>query len=306
MSPHHDGGGDDDARARAHAALDALAIELRQTFGWAELPIRIEITGRALVLAGEVVAARVRTRIRDAIASALPGRDIDVRGVVLRRGAAWHALPPGITALWRRAVGPRELATELAIDDGPVERIAEGPGATLVRAPDGTLGWTDRTLGSIVAPPVLGSTGPFARERLAEVPARWLDVPYRLGGTTTSGVDCSGLVQRALAELGMRVPRHSRDQFAVTPRDGEGDDEIGALVFVWAKDEAPCHVALALGDGTVVHASRSRARVVVDARADLFVRSHRVAHVCWGDLVALQARLRGCTSLVEAIAIGSD
>jgi hypothetical protein len=104
----------------------------------------------------------------------------------------------------------------------------------------------------------------------------------------------------------MRVPRHSGDQFAIAPREGRGDDELGALVLVWAKDEAPCHVGLALGDGRIVHASRSRARVVVDARSDMLARASRIAHVRWDDLAALQQRARGCTSLVEVMAIGSD
>jgi hypothetical protein len=44
--------------------------------------------------------------------------------------------------------------------------------------------------------------------------------------------------------------------------------------------------------------------VVVDARADLFARARRIAHVRWDDLVALQERARGCTSLVDVLALG--
>ncbi len=292
-----------DARAQALAAIAALEAELRATFGWAELAIDVEAVDDRIVMRGEVVAARVQARVVAAVAAALPDRAIDDR-LTLTRGATWHALPAGPTPLLRRTVGPRELATELFAADGPVERIADASGATLVRAPDGTLGWLEGPLGPAVASPAFDDAAPFDRDALALAPTRWLDVPYRLGGTTVHGVDCSGLVQRELAAIGIRVPRHSGDQFAIAPREGEGDDELGALAFVWAGDEAPCHVGLALGDGRVIHASRSRSRVVADARRDLFARAHRIAHVRWDDLVALQTRARGCTSLVEVLALG--
>jgi len=293
----------DDPRSRAVAAVAAVRADLLARFGWTDLAVDLAVTDARIELRGEVVAPRVRARIRAAVEAAVPGLAIDER-LALRRGASWHALPAGVTPLWRRPDERRELATELLPDDGPVERLASIGAATLVRAPDGTLGWTDAMLGAASDPPRLGGVGPFDRSPLRAVPATWADVPYRLGGTTRQGVDCSGLVQRTMGEIGVRLPRHSGDQLAVAPREGEGPDDLGTLVFLWADDEAPGHVALALGDGRLVHASRSRSRVVVDVRADLLARGRRVAHVAWADLEALQRRAIGHTSLVEVVPLG--
>lgn len=299
--------GADAVRTRALAAIASVAADLRARFGWTDLALDVRIAddGR-IVLAGEVVAPRMRTRVATAIADAIPGRVVDDGAIALRRGATWRALPAGITEIWRRPGDPRELATELVEDDGPVESITAVGDATLVRAPDGTLGWTTTRLGPVTVAPTLGSTGPFDAAALAEVPAHWSGVRYRLGGTTMAGVDCSGLVQRAMAGIGVRIPRHSGDQLAIAPRDGEGDDEIGALVLVWTADEAACHVGLALGDGRIVHASRSRSRVVVDTRADLLGRARRLAHVSWAALVELQRRALGHSSLVTVVPIGRE
>jgi hypothetical protein len=48
-----------------------------------------------------------------------------------------------------------------------------------------------------------------AAEDFVAVAERFLDVPYLWGGRTSQGIDCSGLVQTALSEAGIRAPRDS-------------------------------------------------------------------------------------------------
>lgn len=95
---------------------------------------------------------------------------------------------------------------------------------------------------------------------------RALGTPYRLGGTTERGLDCSGLVQRAYARAGIRVPRTSRQQFEALPRVDEarpGD----LLFFATAGGGKPSHVGIYLGDGEMIHAPGRGRRVTTTALA---------------------------------------
>ncbi|MFY0541192.1 C40 family peptidase [Nannocystis pusilla] len=114
-----------------------------------------------------------------------------------------------------------ELCTELLAGDGPVGVLAAAGEWALVRARDGTIGWTQARFGSPVAVPV-PTTARGGAVALARALRRFRGAPYLLGGTTSLGIDCSGLVQRAVrSALGVVLPRHSSDQLALAGRRRE-------------------------------------------------------------------------------------
>jgi peptidoglycan DL-endopeptidase CwlO len=88
---------------------------------------------------------------------------------------------------------------------------------------------------------------------------RYLGVPYRWGGTSpTSGFDCSGFVQRAFADIGVRLPRVSVDQ----ARQGTAVPSLeqarpGDLVFWRANGNRPNHIGIYAGDGRMLVAPRT-------------------------------------------------
>jgi len=89
---------------------------------------------------------------------------------------------------------------------------------------------------------------------------RALGTPYRFGGNTPSGVDCSGLVQLAYRAAGIRVPRTADDQFRSLPevaRARPGD----LLFFDTAGGGNASHVGIYRGDGQMIHAPGRGRRV---------------------------------------------
>lgn len=87
--------------------------------------------------------------------------------------------------------------------------------------------------------------------------------PYRYGGTTPEGFDCSGLTQYVYGLQGLKLPRSSREQHKVGEEIDLDDAEPGDLLFYRFGLIGIDHVAIYLGDGQAVHAPASGRQVIV-------------------------------------------
>jgi cell wall-associated NlpC family hydrolase len=107
--------------------------------------------------------------------------------------------------------------------------------------------------------------GESITDRLLRVAHGMLEVPYRFGGTTLWGLDCSGFVQKAFAFLNLDLPRSAREQFREGAKVARADLSPGDLVFFRTYASYPSHVGIYLGDNRFVHASATERKVTVDS-----------------------------------------
>ena len=122
--------------------------------------------------------------------------------------------------------------------------------------------------GRVTAPsePALHPATP-ARALAARVRASalgYLGTPYQWGGTTPSGVDCSGLVYLVYSPYVANLPRTSYDQWAAGVAVDRAELAPGDLVFFNTDGTGASHVGIYIGDGQFVHPAASTQRVVVD------------------------------------------
>ncbi len=94
-------------------------------------------------------------------------------------------------------------------------------------------------------------------DRLWQVFDRYEGTPYRYGGTSANGFDCSGFIATAFDEaLGRRLPRTTSQMLATGEVVGRDQLKAGDLVFfrIKGKDQ---HAGIYMGGDSFIHSSSS-------------------------------------------------
>jgi len=97
----------------------------------------------------------------------------------------------------------------------------------------------------------------LAREQLGK--------PYQWGATGPDRFDCSGLVWHVYGQLGVDMPRVSRDQARSGREVGRSELQPGDLVFFAIEGRTINHVGIYVGDQDFVHAPRRYQPVKTDS-----------------------------------------
>lgn len=99
-----------------------------------------------------------------------------------------------------------------------------------------------------------------------------IGTPYRWGGATPAGFDCSGLVYYTFSKAGVRVPRTSQQQFDAAQPVALHEAVPGDLVF-FAERGRIFHVGIYLGEDRFIHAPDRGRAVSVASLAEGFYRA---------------------------------
>jgi len=84
----------------------------------------------------------------------------------------------------------------------------------------------------------------------------YLGTPYRFGGTTPAGFDCSGYTQHVFAQNGVSIPRTADAQMDASTRVSASNAQPGDLVF-FVRGGRAYHVGIYTGDGRMMDSPRS-------------------------------------------------
>jgi cell wall-associated NlpC family hydrolase len=105
----------------------------------------------------------------------------------------------------------------------------------------------------------------FNCDDLKEAAMKYLNAPYLWGGRTIAGIDCSGLVQMAFKLCGTRISRDASMQAEEgTTVDFLQNAKCGDLAFFDNEVGKITHVGILLDNATIIHATDTSGRVVID------------------------------------------
>ncbi len=90
-------------------------------------------------------------------------------------------------------------------------------------------------------------------QQAAAVAVRQIGIPYRYGGSTPRGFDCSGLVHYSYQRAGKAIPRTTAQLWAGTDPVNRRDIQVGDLLFFRISGKMS-HVGIYLGNNRFVHA----------------------------------------------------
>ena len=94
----------------------------------------------------------------------------------------------------------------------------------------------------------------------------FLGVPYRLGGSTLKGIDCSAFVKKIYEVFNIQLPRTTWEQIRFGKRVEKDELAEGDLVFfkIPTRRASNRHVGIYIGNNEFVHASSRNKEVRVD------------------------------------------
>ena len=84
----------------------------------------------------------------------------------------------------------------------------------------------------------------------------WIGTPYRFGGSSRKGIDCSAFTKQLYSDVfNLSIRRSSRDIFSMVNPVGKDDLKEGDLVFFKIHSRSISHIGIYLGNNRFAHAS---------------------------------------------------
>ena len=100
--------------------------------------------------------------------------------------------------------------------------------------------------------------------KLYDYITQWWGTPYRIGGSSLDGIDCSGFVKGLFSDTySIQLPRTSREQANFSQEISKESLQEGDLVFFHQR-KGISHVGMYLSNNKFVHASTSMGVIISD------------------------------------------
>ena len=162
----------------------------------------------------------------------------------------------------RQAQLRRELAARIATQQqqAPAQALSSTVAPVVSSSPSTSTGSS--------AP--VGQAPPPTHSSVVSIAEQYLGVPYRWGGASPSGFDCSGLVMYVFAQVGVSLPHSSYAQYGMGSPVSRDQLQPGDLVFF----DGLGHVGIYVGGGQFIHAPHTGDVVRISSLSGWYASSY--------------------------------
>jgi peptidoglycan DL-endopeptidase CwlO len=108
--------------------------------------------------------------------------------------------------------------------------------------------------------------------RVVEIARKYVGAPYRWGGSSPSGFDCSGLVRYVYAQVGVSLPHNAAKQYMLGTPVSRASLEPGDIVFF----DRLRHNGIYIGEGRFIHSRQTGKRVSIAGLDEAWYAEHWV------------------------------
>ena len=107
-------------------------------------------------------------------------------------------------------------------------------------------------------------------QRVVAIAKKYVGAPYRWGGSSPSGFDCSGFVRYVYGQAGVELPHNAAQQYRLGAPVARDQLEPGDLVFF----DGLRHNGIYVGGGRFIHSRQTGKRVAVAGLDEAWYATH--------------------------------
>lgn len=111
--------------------------------------------------------------------------------------------------------------------------------------------------------------------KMAKIIESYLGAPYKKGGSSKKGMDCSGFVMRVYKEYaGFNLPHNSKKLFKLVKKVDKQKLRYGDLIFFSDYGFSPSHVGIYIGERKFVHSTKGYGVIVSSLNEEHYRKSY--------------------------------